>query len=385
MAEKVEARRTGQGVGEHSVPMFWPLSAMFAAEQAALSVPDHLLGFLKEAEEIDNPPAPVWHTKNTVRLDLSTMLLREFGTPGQGTPGQGIPSTGTPILVDAPYAGHGATIADFGEGQSLVAALLAAGAPAVWVTDWKSATPEMRYFSIDTYLAELNAAIDDLGGRVHLVGLCQGGWLSAMMAARFPQKIASLVLAGAPIDTDAGHGPIRELAHAMPLAAYEEMVALGEGRMPGKFMLAGWKNMHPDKQYIDKYVTLYEHLDDKSYVERTKHFESWYENPLDLPGNYYLQAIRLLFKENRFAKGQFTGLGRTLKLGDVTCPAFLLAGEADDITTREQVFAAKDLLGTPPEKISSALVPGGHIGLFMGHKTIAETWPVIAKWILSND
>ena len=30
-------------------------------------------------------------------------------------------------------------------------------------------------------------AIDDLGGEVHLVGLCQGGWLSAMLAARFPQ------------------------------------------------------------------------------------------------------------------------------------------------------------------------------------------------------
>ena len=35
----------------------------------------------------------------------------------------------------------------------------------------------------NNYLAELVVAIDDLGGRVNLVGLCQGGWMSAMIAA----------------------------------------------------------------------------------------------------------------------------------------------------------------------------------------------------------
>lgn len=362
------------GAEGHALPFFWPLSAAVAMDQAALGATAKFFDFLGAAQEIDHPPAPRWQTPNTIRLDLPTMRLREFGTPGDGLP----------ILIDAPFAGHGSEIADFAQDQSLVAALLAAGAGAVWVTDWKSATPEMRFFSIDTYLAELNAAIDDLGGRVNLVGLCQGGWLSAMMAARFPQKVASLVLAGAPIDTNAGHGPIRKLAHSMPLSTYEQMVSLGGGRMPGRFMLAGWKNMHPDKQYLEKYVDLYAHVEDADYLDRTTRFESWYENPLDLPGPYYLQAIRDLFKDNLFAKGRFTGLGRVLRLGDITCPTYLLAGATDDITTKEQVFAARDLLGTPPDLIESQLVPGGHIGLFMGHRTIAETWPVIGKWILSQ-
>jgi poly(3-hydroxybutyrate) depolymerase len=26
-------------------------------------------------------------------------------------------------------------------------------------------------------------------------------------------------------------------------------------------------------------------------------------------------------------------------------------------------------------------VPGGHIGLFMGAKTLKEAWPEVAKWI----
>ena len=149
-------------------------------------------------------------------------------------------------------------------------------------------------------------------------------------------------------------------------------------------MLAGWKNMHPTQQYLQKYLDLYRHLEDKSYIAHTGQFEQWYENAIDLPGRYYLQAIDELFKHNRFAKGEFVGLGRRLSLKDVTVPVVLMAGDADDITTREQVFDAERLLGTPPEAIEKLLVPGGHIGLFMGERTLRETWPKIGRWIAAR-
>jgi len=368
MTANPEAPATAPEI-EHSVPMFWPFAAIWRGWERNLD-------FLEKAEEIDHPPEPTWATPNTVRLDMSTMRLRDFGAQE---------SDGTPVLIDAPYAGHSATIADYAPGQSLVETLMKNGLKRVAVTDWKSATPAMRDFSIDTYLAELNAAVDDLGGQAHLIGLCQGGWLSAMLAARFPHKIKSLVLAGSPIDTDAGDGPIKRMAHSLPMKTYEDMVAMGGGLMPGKFMLAGWKNMHPEEQYADKYFRLYQNLTDLNYISRTEKFESWYENPLDLPGRYYLQAIGELFKENRFARGEFVGLGRKLFLKDIVAPTFLLAGESDDITTKEQVFAAQRLIGAPENKVEAALVPGGHIGLFMGRKTLAETWPKIAAWIIAND
>ena len=53
---------------------------------------------------------------------------------------------------------------------------------------------------IDSYLSDLNVAVDDVGPPVDLIGLCQGGWLSLVYAARFPGKVRRLVLAGAPID-----------------------------------------------------------------------------------------------------------------------------------------------------------------------------------------
>jgi polyhydroxyalkanoate depolymerase len=357
-----------------SVPAFWPVVTAAAMAEAGMEILARNLAFMGEEIKIYGALRPRLATPNVVRLDLRTMTLRDYGRAG-----------GIPTLVDAPHAGHSAMIADYHKGQSLIETLLANGLGHVALTDWKSATDDMKDFDIENYLAELIVAIDDLGGRVNLVGLCQGGWLSAMAAARFPEKVNALVLAGSPIDTDAGDGPIKRMVHQSPLSFYEELVALGDGLMKGKFMLQGWKNMHPEQHYFEEHVDLYEHIDDPAYIAKRETFESWYENPIDLPGRWYLQAIRQLFMENRLAKGEFMGLGRRLSLKSITCPVYLLAGADDDITTKEQVFDAERYLGTPRERIVKRLAPGGHIGLFMGARTLREAWPAIAQWLTQWD
>jgi poly(3-hydroxyalkanoate) synthetase len=359
-------------IDEHSVPIFWPFAAALAIEKTELDLLVRNWRFLAEAEKIDHEPVPQFTTANTVRLELDTLRLRDFSQPH---------SSGPPTLVIAPYAGHSAVIADHHKDQSLIGTLLAGGVRRVLITDWRSATPEMKDYDIDTYLADLNVSVDDLADRVNFVGLCQGGWMAAMYAARFPDKVRTLTLAGAPIDTDAGDGALKRMVRTLPPSFYEELVQIGGGLMLGRFMLEGWKSLHPGEQYIEKYLQLYEHVDDSAYLSKAETFAAWFENPIDLPGRWYLQAITEIFKENRFAKGRFVGLGRRLSLKDVTCPAYLLAGESDDITPREQVFAAERLLGTPRSRIKKALAPGGHIGLFMGSRTLHEFWPAMAQWI----
>lgn len=362
---------------EHSVPWFWPFAAAIELGEQGMEMVQKNLRYAVTAATMISPPVSQWATPNRILLELDTMRLRDFSVAGT-------PANQTPVLIDAPYAGHSSTIADFGNDQSLVQALMANGLNHVLVTDWKSATAEMKDFDIDKYLTDINMAVDHLGGKVDLVGLCQGGWMSTMYAARFPEKVRSLVLAGAPIDTDAGDGAIKKLAHTLPLRLYEDMVTLGHGCMLGKTMLAGWKSMNAEEQYLGKFMELYQHIEDRNYIERTEKFERWYENPIDLPGAYYLQAIKDIFKENRLAKGEFVGLGKRLSMKDIVCPVYLLAGSEDDITTREQVFDADKYLGTPPADITKKLAAGGHIGLFMGKKTLHECWPGIARWIVSG-
>jgi hypothetical protein len=76
-----------------------------------------------------------------------------------------------PTLVYAPYAGHTAMIADYhDDGEKLVQTLLATGLNHVALTDWKSATEDMKDLDIDNYLADVVVAIGHLGGEVIHVG-----------------------------------------------------------------------------------------------------------------------------------------------------------------------------------------------------------------------
>jgi poly(3-hydroxybutyrate) depolymerase len=360
-----------------AVPAYWPVEWARRIRKRGRNLPKDWASYLRHAGAITFPDRPTWATPHTIAHESQTMLLRNFS-------GRDAPADAIPVIIDAPFAGHSSTIADYADGQSLVQTLKAGGCKRVYVTDWKSATHDMRNFGIDKYLSDLNDAIDAVGGRAHLVGLCQGGWLSAMHAARFPGKAVSLVLAGAPIDTHAGHGPVTKLAQRTPFSFYRSLVAMGGGRMRGRFMLQGWKNMHPDEHYWGKYIDLFDNITSPTYVERARHFSRWYEYVVDLPGRMYLEAVKHLFKLNRLARGEFVALGERISLKSIAVPIYLLAGSEDDITTPDQVFNAENLVGTPKDQIRKELAPGGHIGLFMGAKTLRQQWSRISKWIVDQ-
>ena len=57
----------------------------------------------------------------------------------------------------------------------------------------------------------IDRAIEHCGGRVNLIGDCQGGWLATIYAALYPERVNTLTLAGAPIDFHAGEPVVHEV------------------------------------------------------------------------------------------------------------------------------------------------------------------------------
>ena len=66
-------------------------------------------------------------------------------------------------------------------------------------------------------------------------------------------------------------------------------------------------------------------------------------------------------------------------------PLRLVAGEHDDITPREEIFQAESLVGTAKDAIERTVAPGGHIGLLMSKRNVANVWPAIGRWIVAHE
>jgi poly(3-hydroxyalkanoate) synthetase len=237
----------------------------------------------------------------------------------------------------------------------------------------KSATAEMRDYGIDVYLSDLNVAIDDLGGRASLVGLCQGGWLAAAFAARFPRKVVKLVLAGAPIDLRAAESRITQALAAVPTASIAQTLALAGGRVLGSLSYALWSND------LLQDFTAEAALQDVSDAALVQKFKTWNARAVDLPGTYFLQSAEWIFRENRLARGSFPSLGRESPLSDISAPIFVLAGADDEIVAVPQATAIKSLCAGTSVEIR--VVPGRHLSLYMGRRTLDTAWRDVARWL----
>jgi poly(3-hydroxybutyrate) depolymerase len=348
----------------------WPALAAGSASEFASAMAREFASLAVGPDTQTGSAGPGWTTHNKVALELAAVRLRDFSTNGEGTP----------TLVCAPFALHGATIVDFAPDHSVVAALQAAGIKRVLVTDWRSAAPDMRFWSIDDYLCTLNLVIDELGGCVDLVGLCQGGWMALIYATRFPAKVRKLVLAGAPVDMAAGNSKLSELAANTPIPVFKELVTLGEGRVLGRWLLQWW-SPHLDSSDIHALLQSPDAIGSARFLRLETQFRDWYAWTVDLPGRYYLQVVEQLFKENRLAGGNFIALGRRIDLSTLRCPVFLLAGHDDDIAAPAQVFATEHLVDRTYCRVDKATAPCGHLGLFMGRKNLRTVWPEIARWL----
>ena len=292
----------------HHIPnlaLLWPAFAAASASEMAALVARQLTSL---AIGDDGPAAqqPKWATSHTVALELETVQLRDFTTEARSFP----------TLLCAPFALHGAAVSDLATGHSLVAALRDAGLRRLFVTDWRSATAEMRFLGIDDYLADLNVLVDKIGAPVDLIGLCQGGWMALIYAARFPGKVRKLVLAAAPIDIAAASSALSALAEASPLAVFHELTRLGDGLIPGRSVLKFWGPEALEAENIRQLLQTEATIGTPAFKRLEALFRDWYSWTLDLPGTYFLEVVERLYKRNELATGNFVALGQRVRSRD---------------------------------------------------------------------
>ena len=353
---------------------FWPALVAASAAETASSMAAQLLEFATDADDARTAQEPDGATPGKIALELDSVRLRDFTTAERGVP----------TLLCTPLALHGAAVADLAPGHSLVEALRNAGIERLFMADWRSASADMRSLGIDEYLAALNVLVDELGGRVDLVGLCQGGWLSLVYAARFPAKVRKLVMAGAPVDLAAQQCGLSAVAEATPVSVFQGLVSSGNGLVVGRNIAKFWGNP-TDANHIHETLQTTYPIGSPEFTRLEAIFRNWNSWTIDVPGKYYLEVVEKLYKRNELARGSFVALGQRIDLSRLRLPIYLLAGSDDDVVAPEQVLAAQRLVGTEPEALCHQVAPCNHLSLFMGRRTLEEYWPAIVRWMKEAD
>jgi poly(3-hydroxybutyrate) depolymerase len=322
---------------------------------------------------------PGWASPHEIVDESPLARLRDFSSGSA----RGV----VPTLVLPPQAGHDSCIVDYSRDQSQMRTIVAAGLRRAYTLDWAPATAQTARASIEDYIDVLDRAVEHCGGRVNLIGDCQGGWLATIYAALAPERVNTLTIAGAPIDFHAGEPVIGEvlrwLAPNGDLSFYEALVNAGGGVLKGRYMLSGFIMIQPGAE-ISRQLELLCHLSDVKHVARYSEFEDWFKHTQDIPGDFYLWIVRRLFTDNALIAGELEVAGRKVALERLDMPLYLLAGATDHITPPDQVFALANYASTPADQVRRRITTGGHLGLFMSHEALAEHWPPLLEEVAAR-
>jgi poly(3-hydroxybutyrate) depolymerase len=161
----------------------------------------------------------------------------------------------------------------------------------------------------------------------------------------------------------------------------------GAGRRvyPGFLQHAGFIAMNPGR-HMSSHWDFYEDLvrGDLEDAEGHRRFYDEYNAVLDMPAEYYLDTIRVVFQQHLLPKGEWDVAGERVRPHDIQGVALMtIEGELDDISGIGQTRAAHRLCTGVPESMREHYeVPGaGHYGIFSGRRWRETVYPKLREFI----
>ena len=302
------------------------------------------------------------------------------------------------VLLVAPLSGHFATLL-----RDTVTELRKDFD--VFVTDWKDGrdvSVQQGSFGFSDYVRYVQTFMQWLGAKHHVIAVCQPG--PAVLAATAlvetegkDWKPNSVVLMGSPIDTRRSPTQINDFSKRHSLEWFESNCIMTvpfpyTGFMrrvyPGFLQLFGFMNMDFDR-HLTAYKNLYKQLangEDDS-VELCRAFYGEYLAVMDLPAEYYLETLQIVFQEHHLAENRLMVSGSKVDLSSIrSCALMTIEGEKDDISGIGQTQAAHELCHNIPASCRSDYIQKGvgHYGVFSGSRWRKEIAPRVREFIRSN-
>jgi polyhydroxyalkanoate synthase len=278
-------------------------------------------------------------------------------------------------LINRPY------ILDLEPGKSVVQQYLDRGFD-VYMIDWGSPTDADRGLGLAHYVEFVERAVGAILRRterpnLHLLGYCMGGTLSALFAALNPAALKTLALLAAPIDFS-GSESLLNLWTAPGCFDVDAFIDT-HGNCPAWFLQSCFLWMNPIKNFFDKPLAFYEHMDDPRSVTSTFALERWLNDNIPVAGETFREFVKKLYQQNQLVRGELAVGGRRVELGRITCPLLLLTARNDHLVAPEATERIRPYVGSP--EVASMSSGAGHVGLVVGGKAHQKFWPEVTRWV----
>lgn len=299
------------------------------------------------------------------------------------------------LLIVAPLSGHFATLL-----RGTVEAMLPDHD--VYITDWidcKNIPVMSDLFNLWDYMDYVMDFLHYLGPNAHVIAVCQPSVpvmaaISVMSGWGDICVPDTVTLMGGPVDTRVGETAVNKLAKEHDQEWFNKNVITtvpppypGAFRrvLPGFVQLSNFMSMNWEKHLLSM-NQLFDHLvqgDDEAAEKKASFYEE-YLAVMDLPAEYFLQTIKVVFQDHALPQGEMPYRWQLVDPGKIKHTAILcVEGELDDISGVGQTKAAHTI--TP--NVSNARKKYhlqkavGHYGVFNGGKWRSQIAPVVKGFI----
>lgn len=268
--------------------------------------------------------------------------------------------------------------------RSYIRNLLAAGLD-VYLIDWGFPTKVDKYLSIDDYVnGYINNCVDFIRKKnrvekINILSICQGGTLSVIYSALYPNKVKNLVTHVTPIDFSTNDGLLFRWSKDMD---FDKIVDGFNGLIPGDFLNQGFDILKPMMK-LQKHQTLANSLDDEDKLLNFLRMEKWISESPDQAGECFRQFMKELYQENKLIKGELVVGGKKVNLKNLTSNLLNIYATEDHLVPPAATIPLNDYVGSTDKELYS--FKGGHIGVFVGSKSQKELAPAVTDWLKKRD
>lgn len=277
-----------------------------------------------------------------------------------------------PVVIIDPRAGHGPGIGGSKE-ESEIGIALRNGHPVYFIMFFPNPVAGQTLDDVleaEIRFLEMVRQENPDAQKPAVIGNCQAGWATALIAASRPDLTGPIMLNGAPLSYWSGNRLNTPLRYKGGFPGGNWISSflsdLGNGRFDGAFIVSSFEDLNPANTFWKKPYHLYSHVDTEE--DRFLGFEKWWGGFFFMTKQEMQFITESLFVGNRPERDKLELNGKKIDLKNIEDPIVVFSSHGDNITSPQQALGWIAATWKSEENIKKQ----GKVIIYLIHKNIGH-------------